>query len=206
MSGERFDSWQFEGRHQVRAVSAESKISFDDYTRSMKTEFRAEGRGWVPPFALVDWQLRKVLLKRTWRYCHNCLPMPERIDWEKLNKEATARLLKTYKIKVETSSLQKQMHTDHVRAALSIGGYMQLESSIAWQRWRLGSDSVAIAEALNITPGTVRIHLARLRSIARELHFDVGQPHHSYRSKRHSQLLKKAWRRRRKQGIPTSLA
>jgi hypothetical protein len=61
--GAQFDDWQFQGRYQNHAVSVKSKITFDDYGRSMSTAYRAEGRGWVPPFALNNEQLQRVLLQ-----------------------------------------------------------------------------------------------------------------------------------------------
>jgi hypothetical protein len=197
MSGERFDNWQFEGRYQTRAVSVQTKLSFDDYTRAMQTQHRAQRRGWVPPFALNNEQLQKVLLTRAWRYGHHGTPLPEDADWQQVNREATARALQPRHISSTCPLLQKAMYTAHIMAIARAGGYMQLQSSIAWKRWRLGEDSVQIAEELGISPGAVRIILQRLRDIGRMLGYDCGLPHHSRGSAEHSKRLKKAWRRRK---------
>ena len=125
-SGVQFDDWQFQGRYQRRAVSAESKLSFDDYTRSMQTQHRAEGRGWVPPFAMNSEQLRRVLLVRVWRYCHNHVPAPQQLDWQQLNKAAQKRVMSYYKIGVSSPTIQKEMHAQHVAAVLKCGGYLEL--------------------------------------------------------------------------------
>jgi hypothetical protein len=198
MSSVKFDDWQFQGRYRSHAVSVKSKITFDDYGRSMSTQYRSERRAWTPPFANNDKQLQQVLLLRAWRFTHHGTPLPANADWQQVNRDATAKALQPHKIKSESPQIQKEMYAMHVRAIVKAGGYMQLQSSIAWKRWRLGEDSVTIAEALGISPGTVRIALARLRGIARSLGFDCGQPHHSYRSKDHSRRLKRAWRRRKR--------
>jgi hypothetical protein len=199
MSGERFDNWQFQGRYQRRAVSAESKISFDDYTRSMKTEFRAEGRGWVPPFALNNEQLQKVLLTRAWRYIHHVVSLPKDVEWQEVARVATEKALQPHKIKSESPRIQKEMLAAHVSAVIRAGGLLQLWAAIAFRAWRLGQDSIAVGESLGVSPGAVRINLFRLRDIARSLGYDTGQPHHSYQSKDHSKRLKKAWKQRKRQ-------
>jgi hypothetical protein len=178
-------------------VSAESHIAYEDFSRMHREDHAACYSRWVPPFAMNTSQLRRVLLIRCWRFCHNCTPIPERLDWKKLNAEATARLLKPYKIRAESPLIQKQMHINHVRAALCVGGYLQLQTSIAWQAWRLGMRSVDIAEGLNLSPQCVRINLQRLRDIGRMLGFDCGVTHHSRKNKRHAARLRAAWVRRR---------
>jgi hypothetical protein len=195
--GLQFDDWQFQGRHQVLAVSAKSSLSFDDFDRSMSTRYRSEHRCWLPPFALDNKKLRKVLLTRMWRYVHNGAPQPENIDWHELNRIATERALKGHEIRETAPAIQKQMQEQHKAAVCRAAGYLQLQAAIAWRSWRLGQDSVTVAESLGISPGAVRVILQRLRDIARELGFDVGPAHHTRRNKRHSRALKKAWVLRR---------
>lgn len=180
-----------------QAVSVESNLAFSDYGR-MHTEGHALRQSrWTPPFALNTSQLRRVLLVRCWRFCHNHSPIPEHLDWSKLNAEATARVQKKHKIRAESPLLQKQMHINHVRAVLCVGGYLQLQSALAWRSWRLGMNSVDVAESLGISPACARINLLRLKNIARQLGYDIGQPHHSRENARHSRALKKAWKRRK---------
>jgi DNA-binding CsgD family transcriptional regulator len=197
--GVQFDDWQFQGRYQTRAVSVQTKLSFDDYSRSMQTQHRAQRRMWTPPFALDDRLLRRVLLARAWRYRHHGTPLPANADWQQVNRDATAKALEPHQIKATSPLIQKQMYTMHVRAVIKAGSYLALQSSIAYKRWRLGEDSVQIAEELGISPNAVRIGLARLRDIAKKLGFDIGQEHHSRGSAEHSRRLKKAWRRRKRQ-------
>jgi hypothetical protein len=195
----RFDDWQFQNHYQTHPVSVESKLSFADYGR-MSTQHRAQGRRWVPPFAKNGKQLQRVLLVRVWRYCHSATPAPENIDWQQLNKAAQQRVLSYYKIRATSPTIQKEMHAQHVAAVIKCGGYLQLQAACAYRGWLLGENSVSVGESLGISPNCVRVILQRLRDIARSLGYDCGQPHPTYRSKRHSALLKKAWRQRKQTG------
>lgn len=177
-------------------VSADSHIAYEDFSRMHCNDHGAGHSRWTPPFALNDKQLRRVLLVRCWRYCHNHSPIPEHLDWKTLNAEATARVLREHKIRAESPLLQKQMHISHVKAVLCIG-YLQLQASIAWQSWHLGMSSVDIAESLNLSPVCVRINLLRLKNVARQLGFDTGEAHPSFRNKRRGALLRAAWVRRK---------
>jgi len=195
--GVKFDEWQFQGRYRSHAVSVKSKITFDDYGRSMSTAYRAEGRGWVPPFALNNEQLQRVLLTRAWRYIHHVVSLPKDVEWQEVARTATEKALQPHNIKSGSPRIQKLMFVAHVSAVIRAGGLLQLWAAIAFRAWRLGMDSVAVGESLGVSPGAVRINLARLRDVARELGYDTGVPHHTYRSQRHSQLLKKAWKQRK---------
>ena len=195
--GAQFDDWQFQGRYQNHAVSVKSKITFDDYGRSMSTAYRAEGRGWVPPFALNNEQLQRVLLTRAWRYIHHVVSLPKDVEWQEVARTATEKALQPHNIKSGSPRIQKLMFVAHVSAVIRAGGLLQLWAAIAFRAWRLGQDSVAVGESLGVSPGAVRINLFRLRDIARSLGYDTGIPHHSYKSKDHSKRLKRAWRRRK---------
>lgn len=185
-------------------VSAESHIAFEDFSRMHRDGRAACHSRWTPPFALNTSQLRHVLLVRCWRYLHNHTPVPPILNWKELNRAATAHTLEPHKILATSPSVQKLMYARHVEAVIRAGGYLQLQASIAWQAWRLGMRSVDVAESLNISPQCVRINLQRLRDIARSLKFDVGPPHHTYKSKRHAARLRAAWVRRRVSGDATS--
>jgi DNA-binding CsgD family transcriptional regulator len=196
-SGERFDLWQFAGRFKTRPASQASGLAFEDFRFGrMTTHYHSQRRMWTPPFANNDKQLQQVLILRAWRYSHHGTPLPANADWRTVNRDATSKALQPHKI-ITDSRIQQEMYKAHVRAIVKAGGYMQLQSSIAWKRWRLGEDSVQIAEELGISPGAVRIILQRLRDIGRMLGYDCGLPHHSRGSKEHSRRLKKAWRRRK---------
>jgi hypothetical protein len=198
--GLQFDDWQFQNHYQTHPVSVESKLSFDDYGRSMSTAHRAEGRAWVPPFATDGRQLKIVLLLRTWRFVHNGVPMPRNLDWHELNRIATERALKGHEIRESAPAIQKQIQEQHKAAVCRAGGYLQLQAAIAWRSWRLGQDSVTVAESLGVSPSAVRINLSRIKDAARLLAFDVGPPHHTRQNKRHAAALRAAWVRRRALG------
>ena len=51
--------------------------------------------------------------------------------------------------------------------------------AIAFRSWRLGMDSVEVAETLGTTPQAVRVYLWRFRDIAKRLGFEVGRAGHT---------------------------
>ena len=178
-------------------VSVNSRIAYEDFSRMHRENHAARQSRWVPPFALNTSQLRRVLLVRCWRYLHNHTPVPETLDWQEMKKAATAHTLQPHKILPASPLVQKLMHARHVATVIKCGGYLEFSAAIAYRSWRLGQDSVTVAESLGVSPGTVRINLQRLRDIARQLGFDVGQPHHSRGNTHHSAASKAAWVRRR---------
>jgi hypothetical protein len=109
--------------------------------------------------------------------------------------------LQPHKIRSESPQIQREMNIMHIQAIVRAGSYLALQSSIAYKRWRLGEDSVTIAEELGLSPAAVRIGLVRLRDIAKKLGFDIGQEHHSRGNAEHSKRLKRAWRRRKRQDV-----
>jgi hypothetical protein len=57
----------------------------------------------------------------------------------------------------------------HKRAVRRAGSYEAFLAGIAYRSWRLGQDSVAVAEQMGITPSVVRRHLHNMAKAAREL-------------------------------------
>jgi uncharacterized protein (DUF433 family) len=169
-----FDHHQFEG-HGKYPVSATSGIAFSDYDRMHTESHKAKPTAWVPPFALNDKQLQAVLLRRAWRYAFHLLPFPENVNREELNRAATGKALKGYAIKPGAPPVQHEMRDRHIAAVRRAGGYMELQAAIAFRAWRLGQDSVAVADSLGMTPWAVRVQLWRLRDVAKKLGFEVGR-------------------------------
>jgi hypothetical protein len=183
-NGLLFDNYQFEGRGAY-PVSAETRIAFDDYWRSMHCEqHRAKPAPWVPPFALNDKQLQKVLLMRAWRYIHNGSPMPHNVKREEVNREATAKALRGYGIRDDAPPIQHVIQDKHKTAVRKAGGLLAMHAAIAFRAWRLGMDSVAVAETLGMTPQAVRQALWRMRDTARRLGLDVGHAGYTAGKKR----------------------
>lgn len=169
----RFDPCQFSNRYKQMAVSARTSIAFSDY-RSMHTETHKVRQDWIPPFALNDKQLQQVLLHRAWTYAHGGAPFPQIVNVQEINSAATARALKGYVIHKD-APIQVQMMQTHQTAVRKAGGYMQLHAAIAFRSWRLGMDSVAVAETIGSTPFAVRQSLWRMRDVAKCLGFEVGR-------------------------------
>jgi hypothetical protein len=178
-------------------VSAESNIAYEDFSRMHRESHAARQSRWVPPFALNDKQLRRVLLVRCWRYVHNQTPVPANLNWKELDRAATAHTLQPHAILPTSPLVQKLMYASHVEAVLRAGGYLEFQAAITYRSWRLGQDSVTVADSLGISPQCVRVNLQRLRDIGRMLGFDCGVPHPSFRSKRHGTRLRAAWVRRK---------
>jgi hypothetical protein len=181
-------------------VSADSHIAYEDFSRMHQEDHAARQSRWVPPFALNTSQLRRVLLVRCWRYVHNQTPVPAILNWQELNRAATAHTLEPHKILVTSPLLQKLMYARHVEAVIRAGGYLAFQSAVAYRSWRLGQDSVTVAESLGVSPQCVRANLQRLRDIGRMLGFDCGVTHHSRKNEAHALRLRLAWVRRRALG------
>ncbi|HEY2495434.1 MAG TPA: hypothetical protein VGK24_00060 [Candidatus Angelobacter sp.] len=178
MSSLNFDQCQFE-RSRAFPVSAATGISYEDY-RSMQTATRgAMPVAWVPPFALNDKKLQKVLLSRAWRYVHGSRPVPETINRDEINKAATARALRGHEINKFASAIQHEIVEKHRAAVRKAGGFLQLYASIAFRSWRLGMDSVSVGASVGMTPQAVRQALWRMRDVAKRLGFDVGRAGHT---------------------------
>jgi hypothetical protein len=183
----QYDRWQFANRYQKMPAGAKTSIAFEDYLQSMHTERRKVQSAWVPPFALNDKQLQKVLLLRAWRYTHQGKSVgkpPEHIDPVETNRAATAKAILGHKIGKDARPIQHEMLRRHKAAIKHAGGYMQLHAAIAFRAWRLGMDSVAVAETVSMTPQAVRQSLWRMRDTARDLGFEIGRAGYTAGTKR----------------------
>jgi hypothetical protein len=179
-----FDPWQFAGRKSL-AVEAHyttdgefesTGLDYGDYGRMHTAERAPRHKDCVPPFAHDTEQLKKVLMLRALRYLRGTTPIRElhNADWEQLNRRATEKALRGYKIRSDAPRVQHEMQARHRASVRRAGGFLQLLAAIAYRAWRLGQDSVAVGESLGISPVNVRATLQRLRDSARQLGFDVG--------------------------------
>jgi hypothetical protein len=179
MSALSFDNHQFAGRKNY-PVNATNGISFDDYSRMQTHTHGEKPAAFVPPFALNDKQLQKVLLLRAWRYAHGgSAAFPEQVDRDSLNKAATKKALEGYTISNAAPPTQHRAAAMHRAVVKKAGGYLQLQGAIAFRSWRLGMDSVAVAASLGTTPQAVRQSLWRLRDLAKHFGFDIGRAGHT---------------------------
>jgi hypothetical protein len=187
MNDLRFDQHQFAGRGGY-PVNATNRISFDDYSRMRCATHGAKPTAFVPPFALNDKQLQRVLLVRAWRFVkgkgggrgtRGSRPIPENIEREEINQVATAKALAGHEIRADAAQIQHEMVEKQKAAVRGAGGFLQLHASIAFRSWRLGMNSVEVAESLDMNPATVRQALWRLRAIAKVLGYEVGRAGHT---------------------------
>jgi len=157
-------------------------IAFSDYQR-MQTRTHVGNLPVVPPFSQNDRQLQWVLLVRAWLYVHgrggrfvNPKTIPETIDREAINHEATAKALRGYEISESAPAVQHAILEAHKAAVKRAGSFLAFQASVAYRAWRQNQSSVAVAESLGITPWCVRQHLSRLRRVAERLGYEVGPP------------------------------
>lgn len=190
MTTAAYDPWQFAARksfpveaHYTAGEIKSTGISFDDYSRMQTHRHSSKPAAWVPPFAMNDSQLQKVLLIRAWRYINGPrrlpIPDPATINREAANQAATDKALRGYTIHPDAPARQHEAHAMHQESVRRAGGYLQLLAAIAFRAWRLGMDSVAVAESLGTSPQAVRVHLWRFRDIAKDLGFEVGRAGHT---------------------------
>jgi hypothetical protein len=178
MSDLSFDNHQFAGRKNY-PVNATNGISFDDYGKMHSETHGAKPTAFVPPFALNDKQLQKVLLFRAWRYAHGGAAFPEQVDRDSLNRRATRKALEGYAISNDAPPIHHRSAAMFRATVKKAGGYLELHAAIAFRSWRLGMDSVAVAKSLGTTPQAVRQTLWRLRDLAGYFGFDVGRAGHT---------------------------
>jgi hypothetical protein len=189
-----FDPWQFAGRKSF-AVEARyttdgefesTGIDYGDYGRMHTAQRAPRYKDCVPPFALNTEQLKKVLMVRALRYLRSNSPgdAVHKADWHQLNRRATEKALRGYEIRPDAPRVQHEMLAKHRRAVIRAGGFLQLLAAVAYRAWRLGQDSVAVAESLGIQPCNVRGILQRIRTTARDLGLDAGVDRRSETRKR----------------------
>lgn len=212
MTTAAYDPWQFAARksfpveaHYTAGEIESTGISFDDYSRMQTHRHSSKPAAWVPPFAMNDSQLQKVLLIRAWCYVNGPrrlpIPDPASINREEINRAATAKVLRGYTIRPDAPAIQHQAHAMHLESVRRAGGYLQLLAAIAFRAWRLGMDSVAVAESLGTSPQAVRVHLWRFRDAAKDLGFEVGRAGHSAGAIRSTKVKQPKVRKPRKPTI-----
>lgn len=206
MSDLNFDPYQF-ANHQSHAVEAEytqegwtsNGIAFEDYQRmqAQSSSVTIRHRRWRPAFAASDEKLRRVLLHKAWSYVHNRhSSLPD--DWKTVNAAATKKALELLKVGFKYCPAHKRGESAaHVAAVKHAGGYLELLAALAYRAWRLGQDSVGVAEALHMTPQSVRVNLQRMCDVARSLGYETFERHSSFqRSRAARKRLKRAARTR----------
>jgi hypothetical protein len=198
MSNLHFDRCQFEGRGAY-PVNAKNGIAFEDYGRMHCQQRSTKPAAWVPPFAMNDAQLQKVLLIRAWKYVHGgrkIIPdIVDSLNRDEINAAATVRALRGHTIRPDAPARQHEAHAMHQESVRRAGGFLQLQAAIAFRSWRLGGmDSVAVAETLGTTPQAVRVVLWRMRDIAKLLGFDVGAAGYTAGMKRTATPKRKRFR------------
>lgn len=183
MNDLNFDRYQFDGLRGAFPASAQSHIAFSDYNTMHTEQHHANPAAWIPPFALNNKQLQQVLIRRAWHYIHGH-GIPAAADRDKINRAATAKALKGTNLHSDAPAIQHEMVSKHKAAVRKAGGFLQLLASIAFRSWRLGMNSVEVAESLDMTPQAVRVNLWRMRDAAKSLGFDTGRAGHTAGMKR----------------------
>jgi len=141
-------------------------------------------RRWRPAFAASDEKLRRVLLHRAWTYIHASKQTTPPDDWKTVNAAATKVALE-YGSRFKNCPAHKRCESAaHVAAVKQAGSYLALQSALAYRAWRLGQDSVGIAEALHMTPQSVRVNLQRMCDVARGLGYETFVRHSSFQRTR----------------------
>lgn len=193
-----FDPWQWAGRRSYPVEVTyttdgdfeSTGLDFTDYQRMHTAQHAPRRRDCTPPFSLNTEQLRKVLLLRALRYLRGTAAIDEvhNADWEQVNGRATEKALRGHEIRPDAPRVQHEMQARHRAAIRRAGGFLQHLSAVAYRSWRLGQDSVAVAQSLGIEPCNVRAILQRLRDTARDLGFDAGVDHRSEARKRSAEI------------------
>jgi len=178
MSNLHFDQYQFAGRRTKAAG-----ISYNDFERmqAIPSSVPLRQRRWTPTFAASDEKLRRVLLHRAWMYLHGSgRPASASGDWKTINDAATKKALESKMNFSNCPAHKRDENTAHMAAVKQAGGYLELQAALAYRAWRLGHDSVGIAEALGMSPQSVRVNLQRLCNAARDLDYETFPRHYSY--------------------------
>lgn len=173
MNNLRFDEHQFANRRN-RPVSAHTGIAWTDYSRMATITRRNEGyvhrRAGTPAWAYEIDKVRRVIAACVWRFTFQSrIPLPETFarDWRSL-KEAADREFERH-----ANNLAGETEVRALRKVVEkCGGLAEMYAAVLWRSWRLGEDSVTVAEALHMTPVAVRVRLQRIRMTAKRLGFE----------------------------------
>jgi hypothetical protein len=170
-----FDESQFD-RRRTKAMTADTHIAWSDFDK-MHIAHHVEQRckRHIAPFAFSNTKLARTIALATWQRSNGGQkPMPEDISYLELRAMAHATTNKRRAKDISHMPERQQAILERMHIALhTAGGFMELMSQIAYRSWRLGQESVVIAEALNCTPPQVRHILVRLKKVARKLGFDA---------------------------------
>lgn len=186
--GLHFDPYQFYGR-PTRPISCtwrrdadgilvpvSTGIGFDDYNRmGPQQRHVAATLHFVPEFTQNDKQLRLVLAQYAWAYLGNGRTrVPDSIveSWHELKRFVDARTARGNVLTKNCPAGQRRQYETYRKS--SQGKWFERLAGVAYRTWRLRQDSVAIAEALGITPVTVRQIRWRILRAAAQLGFDIG--------------------------------
>ncbi len=209
-SSPHFDEYAFAGK-RVRAVSQESHLSFNDFGK-MHVEFRVSH---IKRRKIVEWAndaatLRNVILTFLERRYNVTVPpgstdlarveainfkaaadetnrklvLEERLDAykEALDRGDPPRRIRELEIEVQNSDSRARFDRRPV----------ELTTSIVWLSYRLGWNSVQVAQELHILSPHVRIILYRLCKIAHDI--ETGRVYRPRRSRKG--IKPRRWRRR----------
>lgn len=190
MSNLHFDPFQFAGRRRY-PVSAEytpggwtsNGIAYEDRMQTAPSSVPLRHKRWTPAFAASDDKLRRVLLQRAWFYLHgdSGILTSAHDDWKTINDAATKKALERFQTSFQNCPAHKcRESVAHVAAVKRAGGYLELQAALTYRAWRLGHDSVGIAEALGMSPQSVRVNLQRICDTARKLGYETFPRHYSF--------------------------
>jgi hypothetical protein len=180
----RFDRFQFDGR-RIRAVSTSTHISFSDYGRMhvYRHNVQQDRRLETPAWANNDVELREAVLK----FCEKRLylvhksEIPELTHQERLVRireteqihlnrwrKILGKLRQRYKTEPETTkpSLDTEIQNADTQCCLLKRGNVAVVLAVIHFYYRLGWNSVAVAQELRLKPPHVRQILARLLHFA----------------------------------------
>lgn len=180
-----------------RAVSTDSQISFQDYSR-MHMERRAETqerRLPTPAWAVDDAKLREIVVSYIERrYFINAperhaKPMEERMA---LIEQECARHLPDKESRLNTAVRRNrfgapsdiEVQNLDTQIMLDRRGCVAVVMSVAYLYYRIGWDSVAVAEELQLKSPHVRILLWRLHKVGRWIEAGRPKPWKGWREKR----------------------
>jgi hypothetical protein len=205
-----FDRCLYDHKH-VRAVSAETGISYNDYSR-MHLQHRSQAvkrRKGVPEWAMDDVQTRQVILTFLERR-YFLKPAGGVSDADRLARIAEhanfyadhrqrvlGERLDEFKASQDQGLLPKRLRELAIEAQIADSRAMfdrrpaELLTSIVYLSYRLGMNSRQVAEQLHILPPAVRILLWRLNRVAEDL--QAGRP---YRVRRKRGTKLRPWTRR----------
>ena len=175
----RFDLHQFAGRW-AKAVSAESGIAFSDY-KTMHISGRERGgfRDNTPAWALDNKKIAAVILLKTWRYIHGCAKMPEGTTLQDLGavvRKKVEQQLERVRSGSHISDYQKHIAEEHAKNCSGKGGFAGMHAKVLWMAYRLGMNSVEVAQETGFRPEVVRRTLQLSNKVARELFPDDTFP------------------------------